>query len=170
MEGISMAEKVNSQDISIYKNNLMSLMKIMASLNHASDTLIGKAAKTLMYQTGKDLGRLEGKKLDKSNDLTKTIEMIEEAEKGVWNIEMWKNKESEDHIFEENNAMKAYLVFRECPIRQVCLTHGIPQDQVICRITHGLFAGMAEMIMDKKVDLHVEHAGPNACKKIIEIK
>ncbi|MBU7043238.1 MAG: hypothetical protein HXS47_06565 [Theionarchaea archaeon] len=162
-----MTEKADSDTLSIYKNNVASLMKIMASLNHASDTLIGKAAKTLMYQTGKDLGRLEGKKLDKSDDLKKTIEMIEKAEKGVWNIEIWKNKESDDYIFKDNDVQKAYLVFRECPIRQVCMTHGIPQDQVICGITHGLFAGMAEMIMDKKVDLHVEHTGPNACKKVI---
>jgi predicted hydrocarbon binding protein len=165
-----MAENTNTDNMSVYMNNLSSLMKIIASLNHASDTLIGKAAKTLMYQTGKDLGRLEGKKLDKSDNLIKAIEMIQEVEKGVWYIEIWKNKESNDYIFKEDNVMKAYLIFRECPIRQVCLTHGIPQDEVICRITHGLFAGMVEMIMDKKVDLHVEHAGPNACKKVIEIK
>lgn len=58
-----MAENTNTDNMSVYMNNLSSLMKIIASLNHASDTLIGKAAKTLMYQTGKDLGRLEGKKL-----------------------------------------------------------------------------------------------------------
>jgi len=159
-----------AEDIAVYKNNIKALMKIVASLGHASDTLIGKAANTLMYQTGKDLGRLEGAKLDKTDDISKALDMIAKAEDGVWEIEPWKDEGVSDFIFEEGGAHKAYLIFKECPIRQVCMAHGIKQDGIICRITHGLFAGIIGEVMDKKVDLHVEHAGPNACKKIVEMK
>jgi predicted hydrocarbon binding protein len=159
-----------AEDILIYKNNIKALMKIVASLSHASDTLIGKAANTLMYQTGKDLGKIEGAKMDKTDDLSKALDMIAKAEEGVWEIELWKDKGVADYIFEDGGVRKAYLVFKDCPIRQVCMTHGVKQDEVICRITHGLFAGIMGEVMEKKVDLHVEHAGPNACKKIVEMK
>jgi len=154
----------------LYKNNIRALLRIMASLAHASDTLIGKASNALMYQTGKDLGKLEGKKLDKTDDIVRALEMLMRAEEGVWHIEPWKNTESESFIYDEDGIRKARLIFRECPIRQVCMTHGIEQDKVICRITHGLFAGMMSEILGKKVDVHVEHAGPNACKKVMEMR
>ncbi len=159
-----------AEDSTVYKNNIAALMRIMASLNHASESLIGKAANALMYQTGKDLGKLEGEKLDKTDALAKALEMLMKVEKGVWQIELWKDRGVADYTFEEDGVTKAHLVFRECPIRQVCVAHGIKQDGVLCRITHGLFAGMMGEVMGKKVDLHVEHPGPNACKKIVAFK
>lgn len=158
------------EDVDAYKNNIKALLRIMASLAHASDTLIGKAANALMYQTGKDLGKIEGKKMDKTDDLVTALDMLMKAEEGVWQIEPWKDDAGTDYFFEENGIRKARLIFRECPVRQVCMTHGVEQDKVICRITHGLFAGMMGEVLGKKVDIHVEHAGPNACKKIMEMK
>lgn len=157
-------------DIRLYQNNINALLEIMYSLGSASDTLIGKTANVLMYQTGKDMGKIEGKKLDKSEDLAKAIGMLMDAKEGVWRIELWKDKGVADPFFEEGGVRKAHLVFTECPIRQVCMSRGIPQDGVICRITHGLFAGMIGEVLGKKVDLRVEHAGPNACKKTVEIR
>jgi hypothetical protein len=159
-----------SDNSDVYKRNIKALVRILASLSHASESLIGKAANALMYQTGKDLGKIQGDKLDKTKDLGKAIDMLMDAEKGVWHIELWKDKGEDDYIFGDDNVKKAYLIFRECPIREVCMTHGIEQNGVICRITHGLFAGMIGEVMDKKVDLLVEHTGPNACKKIVSMK
>lgn len=159
-----------SEEISVYQNNIHALMRIVASLGLASDSLIGVAANALMYQTGKDMGRAEGKKLDKTSDLSKALELLTQAEEGVWHIEPWKDVGVANYFFEEDGVRKAHLVFYECPMRQVCLTHGIAMDGVICRITHGLFAGMLGEVMDCKADLRVEHTGPNACKKIVELK
>ena len=39
------------EEADVYKNNIKALLRIMASLAHASDTLIGKASNALMYQT-----------------------------------------------------------------------------------------------------------------------
>jgi predicted hydrocarbon binding protein len=158
------------EDATIYKNNAMALMRIMASLGLASDSLIGNAANALMYQAGKDMGKTEGKKLDKTNDLAKALEMLMHAEEGVWFAELWKDQGQNDFVIQNNGISSACVIFRECPIRQVCLSHGTKMDGVICRITHGLFAGMLGEVMNKKVDLKVEHAGPNACKKILEIR
>lgn len=157
-------------EISVYKNNINALLEIMYSLGSASDTLIGKTANVLMYQSGKDMGKIEGRKLDKTEDLSKAIQMLLSAKEGVWRIELWKDKGAADYFFEEGGARKAHLVFMECPIRQVCLSRGVQQDGVICRITHGLFAGMMGEVMGRKVDLRVEHAGPNSCKKVVEIR
>lgn len=154
----------------VYKRNIKALVRILASLSHASESLIGKAANALMYQTGKDLGKIQGDKLDKTKDLGKALDMLMDAEKGVWHIELWKDKKEAGYIFGDDLVKKAYLIFRECPIREVCMTHGIEQNGVICRITHGLFAGMIGEVMDRKVDLLVEHTGPNACKKIVSMK
>ena len=159
-----------AEELTLYKNNIQALMRIMASLGLASDTLIGTAAKALMYQTGKDMGKIEGKKLDRTNDLSKAIDMLMKAEEGVWFIEPWLDDGATNFIFQEDGISKARVVFRECPIRQVCVTHGTKQDGVICRITHGLFAGMLTEVMSRRVELKVEHPGPNACKKIIELK
>ena len=158
------------EELDIYTNNISAMMRIMANLGSASNTLIGKGANALMYQTGKDMGKTEGKKLDKTGDLGTALKMLMDVEKGVWEIELWKDEGATDYFFVEEGVTKAYTVFRECPIRQVCLTHGLVQDGVICRITHGLFAGMMSEVMSKKVDVHVTHAGPNSCKKIVEIK
>ncbi len=159
-----------TEETEVYKNNIQAFMRIVASLSLASDTLIGPAAKALMYQSGKEMGKAEGKKLDRTDDLLKALDMLEEAEHGVWHIEPWTDDGASDFIVNENGSMKAHLIFRECPIRQVCLTHSIAQDGAICRITHGLFAGMIGEVMGKKVELRVEHPGPNACKKVVEIK
>ncbi len=158
------------EDLTVYQNNLQAMMRIMAKLSLASEGLIGKGANALMYQTGKDMGRLEGKKLDRTTDLSKALQMLTEAEQGVWNIELWKDVGAADYVFEEDGVEKAYVLFRECPMRQVCVTHGIKMDGVSCRITHGLFAGMLSEVTGRKVDLHVVHAGPNACKKVVELK
>ncbi len=159
-----------SQEIEVYKNNIQAFMRIVASLSLASDTLIGPAAKALMYQSGKEMGKAEAKKLDRTDDLLKALAMLDDAEHGVWHIEPWADDGATSYIVEQDSSKIARLIFRECPIRQVCLTHGIPQDGALCRITHGLFAGMMGEIMDKRVELKVEHPGPNACKKIVEIK
>jgi predicted hydrocarbon binding protein len=159
-----------SEEIEVYKNNIQTFMRIVASLSLASDTLIGPAAKALMYQSGKEMGKAEGKKLDRTDDLLKALAMLDDAEQGVWQIEPWADDGATSYIAEQDGSKVAHLIFRECPIRQVCLTHGIPQDGALCRITHGLFAGMMGEIMGRKVEVKVEHAGPNACKKIVEIK
>ncbi len=159
-----------TEGIDVYKNNVQAFMRIVASLSLASDTLIGPAAKALMYQSGKEMGKAEAKKLDRTDDLLKALAMLDEAERGVWHIEPWADDGASSFIVEQDGSHVAHLIFRECPIRQVCLTHGIAQDGAICRITHGLFAGMMGEIMNKRIEVKVEHAGPNACKKVVEIK
>ncbi len=144
------------------------LMEILAQVNLASEEIIGKAAPTLMYHTGKDLGRREGKRLDKTDSLGEALGMIFSSEGEVWEVEMWKDLEEGDYWYGEGLEMKMRLLFRKCPVREACLAKGVRLGGVICQIVHGYAAGCLELQFDKKVDLHTEHMGPENCMVVLE--
>lgn len=161
-----------STELETYKNTLASMTKIMSILahGHSQEGLFGRAVNRMMYLTGEKIGKVEGQKIDRTSDLQKALGMLMEQEKGVWVAELWKNEEDGDYIYEEDGTRKVRMVFKDCPVRQVCLAHGTEMNGVFCQIAHGLFGGLLESIMDQKVALMAEHTGPNACKKILEFK
>lgn len=161
-----------STELEAYRNTLASMTKLMAVLayGHSQEGLFGRAVNRMMYLSGERIGKLEGEKLDRTSDLQKALDMIMELEKGVWVAELWKNQEAEDYFYEEDGIRKVRTVFKDCPVRQVCLAHGTEMNGVFCQIAHGLFGGLLESIMGQKVALTAEHTGPNACKKILELR
>lgn len=161
-----------SNELETYKNTLASMTKIMSILahGHSQEGLFGRAVNRMMYLTGQKIGKLEGEKMDRCADLKKALNMIMEQEKGVWAAELWKNQEDADYFYEEDGTKKVRMVFKDCPIRQVCLAHGTEMNGVFCQIAHGLFGGILESIMGKKLALTAEHTGPNVCKKVLEFK
>jgi len=152
------------------KGNLMALMRALAHVDQASEAVIGKAAPTLMYHTGKDLGREEGRFLEVTDDLEEALAAIFGPPGEVWHVELWKNAEDEDYVFGEGLEMKMRLLFRACPVRQACLATGARMGGVACQITHGFTAGALERAFERKVDIHTEHAGPGACLLVFETK
>lgn len=161
-----------ASELEVYQNNLASMMKIMSILarGHSQEGLFGRAMNRMMYLTGEKIGKVEGQKMDRTKDLQRAIEMIMEQEKGVWHVELWKNEEDSGYLHDEDGTQKAHLVFRDCPIRQLCTAHGTETDGVFCQICHGLLGGMLDSILCQKVSLMAEHTGPNACKKVPEFK
>ena len=152
------------------KGGLAALMKAFAQVDLASEAVIGRAAPTLMYHTGKDLGRKEGQRMEVTEDLEEALSFIFGPPGEVWNVELWKNAEDEDYVFGEGLEMKMRLLFRACPVRQACLATGVRMGGVACQITHGFTAGALERIFERKVDIHTEHAGPGACMLVFETK
>jgi hypothetical protein len=159
-------------ELETYKNTLASMTKVMSILayGHSQEGLFGRAVNRMMYLTGEKIGEVEGEKMDRTSDLQKALDMIMDEEKGVWTAELWKNQEESDYYYEEDGVKKVRTVFKECPIRQVCLAHGTEMNGVFCQIAHGLFGGLLKSIMGQKVTLNAEHTGPNACKKVLEFK
>jgi predicted hydrocarbon binding protein len=153
-------------DLEVVKNNLEALERVMACLN-AQEEIIGKGTIGVLYQAGRDVGQVEGKQLDRSDDVTTAIRLIDEGEKRVWNVEIWNQTGSSSPILEEDGYCKVQVVFRECPIRQVCITQGVRQDGAMCRLAYGYYAGLLSSVMSRKVDLRAIEVGPNACKKEI---
>lgn len=146
------------------------LMRILASLN-IQEEILGKATIGIMYQTGKTVGLVEGEKLDKADGVASALEVIRKSPWGeVWTIELWRDKGQEADTFVKDEKEHAWLVWRDCPIRQVCLTEGVKQDGAICKLSYGIFAGIISKVMDKKADIKPESPGPNACKKVLIIR
>ncbi len=145
--------------------SLSALMKVMAALN-AQEDILGRGVLASMYQNGRDVGLAEGKKLDRADTLATALDVIRQSSWGrVWGIELWRDKGQPDDCFQDQGKQCSWLVWRECPIRQVCLTEGVKQDGAMCRISYGLFAGILSAVLDKKVDIAPVAVGPNACKK-----
>lgn len=150
---------------SMKESLLSALMKVLATLN-AQEKLMGRGVLAVMYQNGRDVGLAEGRKLDKADNLLTALEIIKKSLWGeVWAIELWKDKGQPGETFEEDGKKSAWLVWRECPMRQVCLTEGVDQNGAMCRLSYGLFAGILSSVLDQKVDILPLATGPNACKK-----
>lgn len=148
-----------------HEAGLGALMKLMAALN-AQEEILGRGVLAIQYQNGKSVGLAEGNKLDRADKLSTALNLIKESPWGeVWNIELWRDDGQADDTFEEDGKKCAWLVWRECPIRQVCLTEGVSQDGAMCRLSYGLFAGILSTILGQKLDITPVATGPNACKK-----
>ncbi len=144
---------------------LGALMKVMAALN-AQEEILGRGVLAIMYQNGRDVGLTEGKKLDCADQLATALQVIRSSPWGqVWTIELWRDQGQAGDVFEDQGKQCSWLVWRECPIRQVCITEGVAQDGAMCRISYGLFAGILSAVLQKKVDIVPVAVGPNACKK-----
>ncbi len=144
---------------------LSALMKVMATLN-AQEKLMGKGVLAVMYQNGRDVGLVEGRKLDRADNLSTALEIIRKSPWGdVWAIELWRDKGQTEDTFEKDGKKSAWLVWRECPLRQVCLSEGVDQNGALCRLSYGLFAGILSSVLEQKTDIMPIATGHNACKK-----
>jgi predicted hydrocarbon binding protein len=152
------------------KENLSTLSALTAALSKASGKLLGRSANSIMYLSGSDMGKEEGQKLDRTDDLAQAVELAMNAELGGWHIELWQDADQANLIVNEEGFDRAWIIFRECPVRQVCLAHDVPMGEALCQLSHGYFAGVMSQILDKKVDLHLEHAGINVCKKQLRLR
>jgi predicted hydrocarbon binding protein len=150
------------------REGMLALMQTLSFVNLASEEVIGKAAPTLMYITGKDLGKEEGDRLDVTEDVEEALVSIYGPPGDVWHVELWKHAEEEEYVFGEGLEMKMRLLYQACPVREACLAAGIRMGGVVCQITHGLAAGALERIFERKVDIRTEHMGPGACMLVLE--
>lgn len=150
------------------KESMLALMQTLSFVNLASEEVIGKAAPTMMYITGKDLGKEEGDRLDVTEDVEEALLSIYGPPGETWNVELWKHVEEEEFVFGEGLEMKMRLLYRACPIREACLASGVRMGGVVCQITHGFAAGALERIFERKVDIRTEHMGPGACMLVLE--
>ncbi|MCP4228768.1 MAG: hypothetical protein GY771_01285 [bacterium] len=146
-----------------YKDNLEGLEKIMGCFNVQLD-IIGRGTGGVLYQAGKDVGITDGKCRDRTDDIVTAVDLIKRASRDVWNVEVWTDADKDDVVFKEEEYNKIHAIFRECPIRQVCISQGIEMDGGMCKLAYGYYAGLLSSILEKKVNLKTIEAGPNSCK------
>lgn len=157
-------------DPSTLEDNLTTLGALTAALSKASGKLLGKSANSIMHLSGMDMGREDGRKLDRTRDVALAIDMAMKARLRGWEIELWKDADQAEFVVQEPGREWAWLVFRACPVRQVCLAYDLEMGETLCHLGHGYLAGVLSEILGKKADLALEHAGINACKKRLTIK
>ena len=157
-------------DEAIVQENLNTLSALTAALSKASSKLLGKSSNSIMYLSGWDMGKEEGQKLDRSTDLTTAIDLAMGADLHGWHVELWKDADQPGYVVPEPGLEWAWLIFRECPVRQVCLAYDLEMGQALCQLSHGYLAGVLSQILGRKTDIALEHAGVNACKKRLRMK
>lgn len=144
---------------------LESLVKLMATLNMPG--AMDRGTLILLYQNSREMGQKEGEKLDTAEKLSTALDIIRQSSWGkVWNIELWRDQGQPEDTFIKDGQQCAWLIWRECPVREVCRSEGVEQDGVLCHISYRLFSGMLSMVMNEKIDITPVNVGPNACKKI----
>ena len=148
-----------------YKSNLEALEKIMGCLN-VHEEIIGRGTGGLLYQAGKDLGTADGKASDRTDDIVTAVDLIKQANRDVWNVEVWTDADKNDVVFKEEDYNKIHVIFRECPIRQVCISQGIKMNGALCKLAYGYYAGLLSSILERKVNLkNIETKGYRSFSK-----
>jgi predicted hydrocarbon binding protein len=157
-------------DLAHTRKRLQHLMVFLCSLWASMEKIYGASAGVMTTAAGKQLGSglVTNRTQVPEGDILAALEEVKLAlsEAGlVWKIEPWKKEEQGDFIFLEGDRARIKLVFRDCILRSCLLYCGRAQDEALCQMAHGYFAGAFEQLSGGKVELAVVHAGENACLK-----
>ena len=156
------------EEAEILSGRLRALSEALAVLDQAGGEVTGKSAPQLMYFAGKDLGGREAAAYDSTDDIEQALRWVFSGPDEVWKVSLWKNKEDDDFWVYDVEEMSVRLLFEECPVRASCLAAGVGLGGVVCQTVHGYAAGLLEKIFARKVDLHIEHAGPGTCLVVLK--
>jgi len=150
--------------------DLAKLQKVsyfIGALAHGAEQNLGMGALSFGMLAGKkfDIEVVSG--IEQTSDPVKAVEVLRKAlEKGIiWDFDPFMGGKS--NLMEEENGVKRMrLVFRSCMVRNALFTYAHEQRQLLCYMSHGVFAGAMEKVMpNTAVKLEIVHAGPNACLK-----
>jgi predicted hydrocarbon binding protein len=150
---------------------LSSTLSLLTALNNGIEDVLGRGSKGIIFATGMEEGRAQGRSLAKTESLETAIESVNEAFEGVWNVELFKEEGQDGYIFEDRLGLPAAkVIVRECPIRQAVLSNGLKQGGPVCYLTNGNLCGIIAEVMEKKVSMEIEHTGPNSCLKKLSLR
>ena len=145
---------------------LESCLLLLTTLNNGLEDMLGSASKGVIFNTGTKEGQFIGKKFPQTASIEKAIDAVNEAYKGVWNVELFKEKGAESFFYEDEiGRLSANVIVRDCPIRQAVLSYDLNQAGPICYLTNGYLCGMIAEMTGKRVGMEILHHAPNACKK-----
>jgi predicted hydrocarbon binding protein len=156
------------------RRTLQETMNFMAALSAGIEPILGRGANSMTMSAGRKLGRKFSQEAKQTDDL---LEAIDEVRKilvqnhCLWGFEPFKPASRQDLItINENGQSQVQLVFRDCMIRQTLFRFGHPQEGSLCNMMYGFFAGALENIMGRKATLEIQHAGENACLKMLTVE
>ncbi|MFW9843872.1 MAG: hypothetical protein ACFFEV_04795 [Candidatus Thorarchaeota archaeon] len=148
-------------------NRVDAYLSLLTTINKGIVDILGPASKGLIFGTGVEEGKRLAQDFKKTDTIQRAIATLNEAFEGVWSIELHE-KEGESHFFLDNLGQPSFNVMvRDCPIRPAVKLKNLEQQGPICYLTNGYLCGMLSEILDEKVGMDIEYAGPLACKKRI---
>ena len=148
-------------------NRVDAYLSLLTTINKGMVNLLGPASKGLIFGTGVDEGRRIARDFPKTDTIQSAITILNQAYEGVWSIELHA-KEGESHFFLDELGQPSFNVLvRDCPIRAAVKLKNMEQCGPICYLTNGYLCGMLSEILEEKVGIVIEYAGPLACKKRI---
>jgi predicted hydrocarbon binding protein len=161
---------VAQRDAAETEAELRTLMRLAYILDASAEGVLGKGAPAMMYQAGRDAGCAEGCRRGRTDDLEHALRQALSEGEDVWQFERWRDPGQDDDWVESNGRRSTWLVFRRCPLMSLTHTVGSSPGGLLCQATHGYLSGCMEMSLGHRVDMKIDHCGPQACKVIMEMR
>lgn len=156
------------------RRTLQETMNFMAALSAGIEPILGRGANSMTMSAGRNLGRKFSQDAKQTDDLLEAIDEVRKIlvqNNCLWGFEPFKPASRKDLItINENGQSQVQLVFRDCMIRQTLFRFGHPQQGSLCNMMYGFFAGALGNIMGRKATLEIQHAGENACLKVLTVE
>lgn len=157
-------------DSSRSEAELKTLMRIAFIVDAAAESVLGKGAAAMMYQSGRDAGCLQGCRLERAQDVDEALRAVLVEGDDVWQFERWKDPGQESLWTEADGRRSTWVVFRRCPLMTLTRTVGSNPGGLLCQALHGYMAGCMEKVLGQRVDMKINHCGPRSCKVLMELR
>jgi predicted hydrocarbon binding protein len=151
---------------------LKMLMKLSFIMDAAGEQVLGKGAPAMMYQAGRDTGRAQhpGNGTVAEDDIEEALALVLTEGEEVWQFERWQDPGQKGPWMEDGERRATWLLFRRCPLMTLARKTGSRPGGILCQAIHGYISGSLEDILDRKVDMRIDHCGPQACKLLLELR
>lgn len=140
----------------------------VGALAHGAEQNLGRGSNSICSMAGKKFGLDAVKDVQQTDDPLEAVKILRAAlaESGVvWDFQPFQGGRPA-MVEEVDGKKKLRLVFHTCMVRNALFCYGHEQEQSLCQMAHGVFAGAMEKVMPgTSVDLEILHAGPNGCLK-----
>lgn len=138
------------------------------ALAYGAEKNLGQGSLSICFLAGKKFGLEAVDSAGRTEDPIEALEILNDAlrKRGV----MWDFKpfpgERDNLMEKDGDVNKMRLVFHTCLVRNALFRFAHEQQQSLCQMAHGVFAGAMEKVMPNTVvKLETIQAGPNSCLK-----
>ncbi|MBI5014171.1 MAG: hypothetical protein HZB55_01610 [Deltaproteobacteria bacterium] len=151
------------------------LSYFIGALAHGAEQNLGRGSMSFGFLAGKKFGTEAVAGAEKTDDPVRALQILRDAleRKGIlWEFEPFLGERSNLVEF-DGTQYRMRLAFGACMVRNALFRYAHEQKQLLCYMSHGVFAGAMEKVMpNTRCKLEILHAGPNGCLKemIWEVK
>ena len=157
------------------REKIQKAMIFMGALAKGTEKLQKKASMAVGFMAGKKVGlkSISDAHTRQMAEPLEALKLLDTALQNMgiqWEFKPFKYAHMDSFIETKDGKHYIYLVFKDCMIRNVLYHYSHAQKESLCIMSHGIFSGALEAIMPGyEVDLEIQHAGPNACYKILTL-